>query len=263
MSKKSYILIFIIGISIPRVVAQIPCQGVAGFVDELRQVFSKFPPKPRNEATADSILSELRNIDSRLLHNATVLSKKYTLLNADQRTCVVNQFLAAPADSDRDVNFWFDHVSKRIPYSLRSPEFRRGFGVHVDISQGAVGLGTASESYSAAARALLSYTVGKGGQDTGGRWRGLFGLSTYYEYNGFLFCINPRVEYRIKDFALGNLTTIGNLKAIVDTNFGDATIVGGGLGAELHVGGIQILYQRDLDVSQSYILIGLFIRAFN
>jgi hypothetical protein len=260
MSKTSFLLGVVLAVSIIRADAQNQCEGVPGFVEELRELFAKFPTKPSSNAKADSLLAEMNKTDPRLLREATVLAKRYTLLNEDQRVCVANQFLMAPVAVDRDVNFWFDHVSKRIPYPLRSPEFPKGFGLHLELSQGAAGLGGGAETYVAAARALLSFTAGNRGHHTGGRWRGLAGVSTYYQNTEFLFFFNPRVEYRIMDFALGDLATIGNLKAIVDANIGETTIIGAGLGAELHVAGIQLLYQRQRNEPYSYFLVGLFFR---
>ena len=257
-----FIFIAVIAFNVPAS-AQSGCEGVPEFVTELRTIFSRFPAKPNSDNEADTMLKGLENSDPRLLRDATSISKRYTLFNDDQRVCVANHLLATPASNDRDVFFWIQHIAKRIPYPLRSPEFKKGLGMHFDISQGAADLGAGSETYSAAARALLSFTAGHKGHSTGGRWRGMAGVSTYYYDTDFHVFFNPRVEYRIKDFALGDLATIGNLKAIIDANIGNSVIAGAGIGAEFHFAGIQLLYQRQDKGHNSHFLVGLFIRAFN
>jgi hypothetical protein len=94
---------------------------------------------------------------------------------------------------------------------------------------------------------------------TGGRVRILGGVSTYYFERKFLWFANPRLEYRITDFGNG-LATVGNLKAIVDTNFGKTWIAGAGVGLELHNFGVQLLYERQGRQKSSHILVGLFYR---
>lgn len=262
MKKIFILLIPLMLISLTYVSAQSTCDGIPEFVTELRQVFSSFPPAPASDDEADAILKHLEQSDPALLRKATSTSKRYILLNADQRVCVASQFMATPSGNDGDVNFWFQHIAKQIPYPLRSPEFRKGFGLHIDLNHGVADLGVKTESYSAAARALLSFTAGHKGHSTGGRWRAMAGASTYYYDTDFHFFFNPRVEYRIKDFALGDLATIGNLKAIVDVNIGNSVIAGAGVGAEFHFAGIQILYQRQSEEHNSHFLVGLFIRAF-
>ena len=85
------------------------------------------------------------------------------------------------------------------------------------------------------------------------------GISTYYYETEFNFFANPRVEYRVRD--IGNkLTTFGNLKVIIDGNFGETWIAGAGIGVELHNFGVQVLYQRQGEVKSSHLLVGLFYR---
>ena len=248
-----------------RTFAQESCKPkVEDYILRFKTALQNFIDDPGSDAARDQYLQSLRQINPGLYDKIERLSleaKNNMDRDASWLACFQQEFLNVhTTDNDENIILWSAHLFKRfVTLEYISPEFERGVGVHVDASQGAADLGKSTEAYSFAGRVLISYTFSKERTATGGNFRILGGISTYYYENEFLFFANPRVEYRISD--IGNkLTTLGNLKAIVDGNFGDTWIVGGGIGVELHNFGVQVLYQRQGDDKNSHLLVGLFYR---
>jgi len=162
--------------------------------------------------------------------------------------------------TESDILNWKGYLREQSTKgNFNSPEFHKGGGVHFDINQGVADVGKTSESYSFAARVLLSFTLPKKGKESGGHWRIMIGPSYYHTNVNSMILLNPRIEYRLLD--IGNdLTSVGNLKLIADTNFGERSIVGGGIGLELYHFGAQILFQGQNEDKSSHILMGLFYR---
>lgn len=175
--------------------------------------------------------------------------------------CFANRLLMVNAGpADENILRWFDFLTRQLlPNDFTSPEFRKGFGVHIDMNQGVADLGKKTQSYSFAARVLAAYTFAKKGKVSGGNWRICAGPSFYYQDNRGYLLANSRVEYRFKD--LGNkLVSIGNIKLIADANFGDITVYGAGAALELYFFGAQVLYQRQNKIKSNHLLLGLFYR---
>ncbi|WP_333820637.1 hypothetical protein [Ohtaekwangia sp.] len=189
---------------------------------------------------------------------------KIQKISAGDRTwldCFSQRFIEVdPSVADEDCISWYAYLSTvLLPSEFTSPEFAKGFGVHLDLSQGVADPGKSTEAYALAGRVLLSYTFCKHGHASGGRWRVMAGPSIYYQDTKAYLLANPRVEFRLKD--IGNkLASIGNIKLIADGNIGDVYIVGGGVGLELYKFGVQVLYQRQSEVRSAQLLTGLFYR---
>jgi hypothetical protein len=232
------------------------------YIKRLKDALQNFTDDPGIDAQRDRYLESLRKNNPKAYNLVERLSKEANV-NMQQDSlwlqCFQQEFLnVSPTEEDENIIRWSAHLFKRfVAFDFVSPEFETGFGIHVDVNQGAADLGQKSEAYSFAARVLLAYTFSK--ELTGGRFRILGGVSTYYFDNKFSWFANPRLEYRIRD--IGNdLTTFGNWKAIVDANFGKTWIAGVGIGLELHNFGAQLIYQRQGDIKDSHLLVGVFYR---
>ncbi len=266
-ASLKYIVVWVLlaSVLVLQVDAQTACKSkVEGYILRLKGALQNFIPDPGSDAARDQYLQSLRQINPGLYDKVRRLSleaKEKMDEDASWLACFQQEFLnIQPSDKDENMILWSSHLFKRfVTMDYISPEFERGIGVHVDINQGAADLGKSTEAYSFAGRLLLSYTFSKERTGTGGTVRLMGGISTYYYDSEFNFFANPRVEYRIKD--LGNkLTTFGNLKVIIDGNFGETWIAGAGIGVELHNFGVQVLYQRQGKVKNSHLLVGLFYR---
>ena len=243
--------------------AQSECRSKVGeYISRFKAAFRNFIPDPGTDRDRNLYLESLRRSNVQLYNYVEQLSIE-AKANAERDTlwlpCFQQEFLnIEPGPMDGSILLWSAHLFKRFTeFDFDSPEFERGIGIHVDLNQGAADLGRDSETYSFAVRILLAYTFSK--RLSGGRFRMLGGVSTYYFDRDFLWFVNPRLEYRFKD--IGNeLTTFGNLKGILDANFGTTWIVGTGIGLELHNFGVQIMYQRQGEIKKSHILVGIFYR---
>ena len=242
---------------------QSDCNSKTGnYIKRLKDALQSFMDDPGNDMQRDQYLASLRQSHPKAYNLVERLSKEANV-NMQQDSlwlqCFQQEFLNVnPTDKDENIIRWSAHLFKRfIAFDFISPEFETGFGIHVDANQGAADLGKKSEAYSFAARVLMAYTFSK--ERSGGRFRILGGVSTYYFDNKFSWFANPRLEYRIRDIS-NDLTTFGNWKAIVDANFGKTWIAGAGIGLELHHFGVQLLYQRQGDVKDSHLLVGVFYR---
>lgn len=243
--------------------AQSDCKAkTANYITRLKTALQVFIPDPGNDVARDKYLESLRQDNSRLYDLVANLSKE-AVVNMDRDSlwlqCFQQEFLYVnPTDKDENIVLWYAHLFKRFAtFEFNSPEFAKGFGIHVDANQGAADLGQPNEAYSFAARLMAAYTFSK--SITGGRVRILGGVSTYYFNNRFLWFANPRVEYRIADVD-NDFTTFGNIKAIADANFGRTWIAGVGIGLELHTFGIQLMYQRQGEIKNSHFHVGVFYR---
>jgi hypothetical protein len=232
------------------------------YITRFKSAISKLPADPGTDVERDQYLDSVRLNNPEFYNRIARLSMEaQTNIKRDDSwlPCFQQEFLNVnPTAQDETIIRWSAHLFKRLlTFDFRSPEFEKGVGIHLDASQGAADLGRQSEAYSFAARVLLAYTFSN--EVAGGRVRILGGVSTYYFERRFLWFANPRLEYRIVD--LGNdLATLGNLKAILDANFGKTWIAGAGVGLELHNFGVQLMYQRQGRQKSSQILVGLFYR---
>jgi hypothetical protein len=239
-----------------------PCDDAIRYLEATTTLVKKLPPYPGTEGKADSVLAIFKQTEpasERKLHQAILFAEKKRKSDPSFLQCLVeNAHL-----TDSNYNNWSQFLAGHyVKLTFRSPEFVRGFGLHLDVSQGGADLGTASESYAVAGRALLSYTFVPKSAPTnaGGHVRLLGGVSTYYAFRELETFANLRGEFRIRD--IGNdLTSFGNVKLIADLNHNnDYTIIGGGAGVELYNFGIQLLYQRETQIGGSYLLFGIFYR---
>jgi hypothetical protein len=235
---------------------------VGDFISRFKAALQNFISDPGTDEDRNLYLESLRQNNLQLYNSVEQLSREANA-NAEGDTlwlrCFQQEFLnIEPGPMDENIIRWSAHLFKRFTaFDFDSPEFERGIGIHVDVNQGAADLGRDSETYSFATRILLAYTFSK--RLSGGRLRMLGGVSTYYFDRDFLWFVNPRVEYRFRD--IGNeLTTFGNIKGILDANFGKTWIVGAGIGVELHNFGVQLMYQRQGEIKKSHILVGIFYR---
>jgi hypothetical protein len=235
---------------------------VENYLRRFKSALQNFIPDPGSDAARDQYLNSLNQDNPQLYGSVVQLSME---ANRNMRrdalwlSCFQQEFLSVePSADDEKIVLWSAHLFKKFAaFAFLSPEFEKGIGIHVDASQGAADLGADSETYSFATRILLSYTFSN--EVSGGRFRVLGGLSTYYFDRKFVWFANPRLEARITD--IGNdLTTFGNIKAIVDANFGKTWIIGAGIAVELHNFGVQMMYQRQGETKNSHILVGLFYR---
>lgn len=259
------IIYFVIALTLVCVPAsgQPDCTTKTGnYIKRLKDALQNFIDDPQSDAQRDQYLESLRQSNPKAYNLVERLSKEANV-NMQQDSlwlqCFQQQFLnVSPTEKDENFIRWSAHLFKRfVAFDFISPEFESGLGIHIDANQGAADLGQKSEAYSFAARVLMAYTFSK--ERSGGRLRILAGVSTYYFDSKFSWFANPRFEYRIRD--IGNqLTTFGNWKAIVDANFGKTWIAGAGIGLELHSFGAQLMYQRQGDVKDSHLLVGVFYR---
>jgi hypothetical protein len=234
------------------------------YIKRLKDALQNFIDDPGNDTERDEYLESLRQNNLKAFNLVKSLSIE-AIVNMQQDSlwlqCFQQEFLnVSPTEKDENIIRWSAHLFKRfVAFDFISPEFEPGFGIHIDANQGAADLGQQSEAYSFAARILMAYTFTT--ERTGGRFRILGGVSTYYFDSKFSWFVNPRLEYRVRD--IGNdLTTFGNWKAIVDANFGKTWIAGAGIGLELHSFGAQLIYQRQGDIKDSHLLVGVFYRFF-
>jgi len=248
-------------------IAQIDsCENkVKGYIINLKTILEKFIPDPGSDDARQVYIESIQKINPALFSKAQKLvNEGNSKMNNDSKwlRCFQNEFTRInPSSQDLSTLNWFAYLAKQTTAEFVSPEFANGFGFHIDVNQGVADVGKKTETYSFAARGLLSYTFKnfKANKSSGGHSRVLFGISTYYQNNKFLLFANPRYEYKIRD--IGNkLTSIGNLKFIADANVGDTWVIGGGLGIELYNFGLQLLYQRQTNDLSSHILTGLFYR---
>jgi hypothetical protein len=239
-----------------------PCDDAIRYIEATTTLVKKLPMYPGTEKKADSLLTVFRQTDP-----ASERKLRQSILFAEDKRKADPSFLQCLIENahltDTNYNSWTQFLSGYyVKLSFRSPEFVRGFGLHVDVSQGGADLGTASESYAVAGRALLSYTFVPRDAPTnaGGHVRLMGGVSTYYAFRELETLANLRGEFRLLD--IGNdLTSFGNVKLIADLNHNkDQTIIGGGAGVELYTFGIQLLYQRETQIGGSYFLFGIFYR---
>jgi hypothetical protein len=235
---------------------------VEDYIIRLKTALHHFIPDPGNDAERNRFLQALQESDQQIYSVVEGLSREAQANMSRDTTwllCFQQEFLKVqPGPRDENIISWSSHLFKRfVPLKFVSPEFERGIGIHVDVNQGAADLGSQTEAYSFATRVLLGYTFAS--SQSGGRYRLFGGVSTYYFDSRFHWFANPRLEFRIKDVD-NKLLTFGNIKAIVDANFGETWIAGGGLGLELHNFGAQILYQRQGEQKSSHLLVGLFYR---
>jgi hypothetical protein len=265
VSFPKYAFIFFIALCALPISAtgQSECRSKVGeYITRFKAALQNFIPDPGTDEDRNRYLESLRQTNVQLYNSVEQLSLE-AKTNSERDTlwlpCFQQEFLNIdPGPMDGNIILWSAHLFKRFTaFDFESPEFERGIGIHVDANQGAADLGRDSEAYSFAARILLAYTFSK--SVSGGRFRILGGVSTYYFDKDFLWFVNPRVEYRIRD--IGNeLTSFGNIKAILDANFGETWIAGAGIGVELHKFGVQLMYQRQGETKKSHILVGLFYR---
>ena len=259
---KIFFSIVFIGISV-QCIGQPDCVEKTGdYIMRLKGALASFIPDPGNDKERDQYLETLRHRNPLGYQLIERLSKEANLqMQRDSLwlSCFQQEFLNVnPSSEDENIIRWSAHLFKRFSkLELVSPEFEKGFGIHLDVNQGAADLGQDSEAYSFAARILMAYTFSK--DTSGGRLRILGGVSTYYFDSRFSWFVNPRLEYRIID--IGNeLTSLGSIKAIADANFGKTWIAGVGVGLELHDFGIQVLYERQGEIKSSHLLVGIFYR---
>ncbi|HEY3405622.1 MAG TPA: hypothetical protein VGK59_19700 [Ohtaekwangia sp.] len=262
-----YITLLMIGwlCSVVIVQAQTNCvDKVGAYIRELKSALVNFIPDPGSDEARNAYLLSLKKINPDVYRQAVKIVQEGEASRKKDDAwlpCFQQEFFNIdPSAADTDISLWMAHIAKSvIELDFTSPEFRKGFGVHLDINQGVADLGQKTEAYSFSTRALLAYTFGKDGKSSGGRWRTLTGVSMYYQNTDFLWLINPRIEYRLLDIGV-DLTNIGNLKLIADANFGDTWIAGGGFGLELSSFGMQMLYQRQGEDHSSHVLLGVFYR---
>jgi hypothetical protein len=239
-----------------------PCDDAIRYIGATTTLVKKLPMYPGTEGKADSLLAIFQQSDpasERKLRQAILFAEEKRKADPSFLQCLIeNAHL-----TDSNYNNWTQFLAGHyVKLAFRSPEFVRGFGLHFDINQGGADLGSASESYAVAGRALLSYTfVSKDAPtNAGGHVRLMGGVSTYYAFRELETFANLRGEFRVRD--IGNdLTSFGNVKLIADLNSNkDYTIIGGGAGLELYKFGIQLLYQRETQIGGSYLLFGIFYR---
>lgn len=242
---------------------QLDCPAkTRNYIIQLKTSLKDFIPDPGNDEERDQYLQMLRQKSPEKYDEVERLSIKANReMQRDTlwQLCFQQEFLNVnPTLQDENIIRWSAHLFKRfIRFELLSPEFEKGFGIHIGASQGAADLGLDSEAYSFSARALMAYTFSRNA--SAGRIRALAGVSTYYFDNKFFWFANPRIEYRIID--IGNeLTTFGNVKALVDANFGKTWIAGLGVAVELHNFGVELMYQRQGEIKKSHLLVGIFYR---
>ncbi|HEY9048606.1 MAG TPA: hypothetical protein VIN08_22020 [Ohtaekwangia sp.] len=254
-----------------RVYAQTACcdragcrEEIDGYIVSLKQLLNDFETLPASIDDRKASLERYRRLHREGYTQIRTIIHKLQKASGSDRTlldCFSQRFIdVAPDPDDENSASWYAYLTTVfLSNDFTSPEFAKGAGLHFDINQGVADVGKSTEAYSFAGRLLLSYTFGKRGRASGGRWRVMAGPSIYYQDTKAYLLANPRVEFRLKD--IGNkLTSIGNLKLIADGNIGDLYIVGGGVGLELYKFGAQLLYQRQSEVRSSQLLIGLFYR---
>lgn len=247
-----------------RLSAQPGCERVDPYIRELKTALRKFIPDPGSDKARDKYLAKIKDEDRALFREATRLGIDAGRKDSAWISCFQRRFIEVEGgDDDAGLALWAAYLFKRFSYSqFVSPEFRQGFGIHLDVNQGVADLGKDSEAYSFTGRVLLAYTFkGKSTDNihSGGRVRLLGGVSTFYAESRFDWYANPRLEFRLLD--IGGLTSFGNVKAIVDANIGDTWIIGGGLGLELaQCAGLQVMYARQGAGRSSHLQIGVFYR---
>jgi hypothetical protein len=245
--------------------AQTTCkQSVTDFLKKWKPALAELGNDPASDAKRDEHLVEISQTDPALYKKLVKLAgegQKISATDPQWPECYQQEFgNVTPNDNNVSLSLWAAHLFKRFSITaFISPEFEKGLGFHLDANHGAADLGSTTETYSLAARALISYTFANTSTGTGGRVRMLAGVSTYYQNTDFILFVNPRLEFRIADVA-NKITSLGNVKAIIDANFGETWIIGGGAGLELHNFGLQLLYQRQGDDIDSHLLLGIFYR---
>ncbi len=168
--------------------------------ERLQKEVVSLGPKPGNAQARSVFLDSLKHANPNKYQSIMNIAAEYNKRSkndSDKKRCFFSFIL------NGDVNDWVTTIVARNakPTPLRSPEFCKGSGIHIDANYGVFDLGKNTEAFSSSLRALWSYTFSKNG-NCGGRFRIMLGPAAYYQDNAWEVLGNLRGELRLGDLGV-------------------------------------------------------------
>ena len=206
-------------------------------------------------------LSAMKDEDPQVYKRFTKEIKAYTRwLEPDEGNrsyCVSRQMLPT---YEHNLDWVLETTSLLRDVKVYSPEFCKGFRLHIEAGTGVKDLATTTESFIGSLTGFISYTFAPKDknlevdtiyphQQCNGRFRMLLGLSeSYVDHIGLTQGV-VRGEIKLFDIKTA-FFSIGNVKGITQANIGinrSYHSIGLGIGADFEIAGFNLIYGIGLD----------------